>query len=88
MVKNVTIPTRVLNGASKEQIEIEYQMNKLIAKTNKWALMLAMLTFSVIGIPIALMILLIKGKGITKDYKRIKELNEELRKAMIKNAEK
>lgn len=83
-MKNLTIPTKLTQGASKEQLLIEKEMNQLITKNNRTAIIILILTFSIIGFPIALCFI----PKAFKTHKRLRYLQGKLDKLIIKEASK
>jgi phage regulator Rha-like protein len=76
------MPTKLTQGASKEQLLIEKEMNELIVKRNKKNYLMIVLFFSVLGIPFMLFLI----KPIREMEKRLRELQNELTDLMIKEA--
>lgn len=83
-MKNLAIPTKLTQGASKEQLLIEKEMNELIVKCKTRAIIIFILTFTIIGIPIALCFI----PKAFKMNKRLKQLQGELDDLIIKEASK
>ena len=85
-MKNKVIPTRITPGASYEQVKIEQEMNELIVKSNRWSFLLMFLVISILGIPIAIILYLVKGKKIRGYNKRLNILGKELDDLILKEA--
>lgn len=83
-MKNLAIPTKLTQGASKEQLLIEKEMNELITKSNRTALIILILTFTIVGFPIALCFI----PKAFKMHKKLKQLQGELDDLIIKEASK
>lgn len=81
-MKNLTIPTKLTQGASKEQLLIEQEMNELIKKSNRKALLILVLLFSIVGIPFTLFFI----PSAVKIHKRLKQLQRELNDLIINEA--
>lgn len=85
-MKNKVFPTRITPGASYEQVKIEQEMNEIIIKSNRLSFIFIVLVFSMIGIPIAIILYMIKGKELRGYNKRIKELGKELDELILREA--
>ncbi|WP_170074640.1 hypothetical protein [Paraclostridium dentum] len=83
-MKNLAIPTKLTQGASKEQLLIEKEMNELLVKGKTRAVTMFILTFTIIGIPVVLLL----APKTYKIYKRLKQLQGELDDLIIKEASK
>lgn len=81
-MKNLILPTKLTQGASKEQLLIEKEMNELIVKCKIRAIIILMLTLTIIGIPIALLF----APKTYKLHKKLKRLQSELDDIIINEA--
>ena len=81
-MKNLVIPTRLTQGASKEQLLLEDELNKLIIKENRKNFIAYLFLISIVGLPIGIILLLV-GR---KNRKRMKELQNKINEIAINNA--
>ncbi|WP_250673800.1 hypothetical protein LZ906_006810 [Paraclostridium ghonii] len=81
-MKNLVIPTKLTQGASKEQLLIEQEMNDLIIQSNRLKFLIVILLFSIIGIPLMLYFI---PKAV-KTGNRLRQLQNELNDLIISEA--
>ncbi|WP_250674397.1 hypothetical protein LZ906_017565 (plasmid) [Paraclostridium ghonii] len=81
-MKNLVIPSKLTQGASKEQLLIEQEMNELIIQSNRLKFLIVLLLFTIIGIPLMLYFV---PKAV-KCGNRLRQLQGELNDLMISEA--
>lgn len=83
-MKNLTFPTKLTQGATKEQLLLEKEMNNIIVKSNKQTFIALAFMFTIIGFPIGVIILL--ASKPFKTQKRLRELQAKIDDIIIANA--